>query len=73
MHVFLAWHTRTDSDSEDSKLLGVYSSDVAAHAAIDRLRDKPGFRNYLNGFDVSTCEVDHDAWTEGFGFDDPAA
>jgi len=44
MRVFLAWHTRVESDSEDSKLLGVYSSEAAAHAAIGRPRDKPGFR-----------------------------
>jgi len=73
MRVFLAWHTRSDPVADDSKLLGVYSSEGAAYAAIDRVRDKPGFRNYPDGFEVSECEVDRDNWTEGFGFDDPAA
>lgn len=73
MRVFLAWHTRVDPESEDSKLLGVYSSEAAAHAAIGRLRDKPGFRSYPDGFEVSEYELDRDTWTEGFGFDEPAA
>ena len=72
MSVFLAWHTRVDADSEDSKLLGVYSSEAAAQAAINRLRYKPGFRNYPDGFEVSEHELDRDGWTEGFGFSEPA-
>jgi hypothetical protein len=71
MRVFLAWHTRVDSESEDSKLLGVYSSEEAARAAVARLRDKPGFRSYPDGFEVSEYEVDRDTWTEGFGFNEP--
>jgi homoserine kinase type II len=70
MRVFLAWHTTVDPDSEDSKLLGIYSSDNAAQAAIDRVRGKPGFRRYPDGFEISEYEVDGDSWTEGFGFED---
>ena len=73
MRVFLAWHTRVDGGSEDSKLLGVYSTQERADAALVSLRGKPGFRRYPLGFEVVAYEVDHDEWTEGFGFDDPAA
>lgn len=73
MRVFLAWHTSVDSEREDSKLLGVYSSEAKAQTAIDPVRDKPGFRSYPDGFEVSESEVDADSWTEGFGFDDPVA
>ena len=73
MLVYLAWHTRVDSASEDSKLLGVYSSEAAAHAAINRVRAKSGFVDYPNGFEVSEYQVDRDSWVDGFGFDEPAA
>ena len=65
MRAYLAWHTRVDSDSEDCKLLGVYSSAAAARAAVDRLRDKPGFRGYPDGFEVAEYELDRDTWTDG--------
>jgi hypothetical protein len=56
-------------DTENVKLIGVYSSEAAARAAIDRVRTQPGFRDYPNGFSIDDYEVDGDNWTEGFGID----
>jgi hypothetical protein len=39
-----------------------------AVAAITRLRVQPGFRDYPDGFEIVVHELDHDEWTEGFGF-----
>ena len=61
---FVLLHER--SDTEHVKLIGVYSSEAAAKAAIQRLRLKPGFSDYPEGFTIDAYEFDKDHWTEGF-------
>jgi hypothetical protein len=66
-HAHLLWHVREDdTHKEDAKLIGAYSSAAAATAAIARLKDQPGFVDYVAGFEVSVYEIDKDHWTEGF-------
>jgi hypothetical protein len=48
------------------KLIGVYSSYQNAVDARERVRDKPGFRDYPNGFCIDRYQVDKDWWPEGF-------
>jgi len=68
--VYLLWHTRKDDEyGDDAKLVGVYSSDESATAAIERKKGFPGFRDHPAGFEISRYEVDRDAWSEGFGID----
>jgi hypothetical protein len=63
----ILWHVRADDTyKEDAKLIGAYSSADAAAAAIARVEDQPGFRDYVAGFEVSAYEIDKDHWTEGF-------
>lgn len=76
--VFVVQHRHTlPGGIEDWKMIGVYRTQVAAHAAIDRLAVLPGFANHPNiidphaaddedGFDVSERLLDSDSWTEGF-------
>ena len=65
--VHLLWHVRSDHEhSDDSKLVGVYSSETTAKAAVKRVEDKPGFVDHPNGFQVVGYEVDNDSWSEGF-------
>jgi hypothetical protein len=76
--VFIVQHLHLDpSNSENIKLIGVYRSLEAAHAAIDRLSIQPGFCNYprllnplidqdISGFYVDEYQLDQDQWTEGF-------
>lgn len=65
--VHLLWHVRKDDEyKEDAKLIGAYSSNGAAAAAIERLKDMPGFVDYPQGFEVSRYELDKDHWEEGF-------
>ena len=65
--VHLLWFVREREKREDTELLiGVYETEADAKAAIDRLRDKPGFVNFPQGFQVHSRELGHDSWTEGF-------
>jgi hypothetical protein len=58
-------------DPEDpavgQKRVGVYSTERKAEEAIERLRPKPGFRDWPGGFRVLCSVVDRiAAWEEGF-------
>lgn len=68
--VFLVQHVHVisdgDDEEEDVKLIGVYSTEAQAHAAIGRLSTRAGFRDHLAGFEVSELTLDKDHWTEGF-------
>jgi hypothetical protein len=65
--VYLLWFVQERAEGEDVELLiGVYDTEVAAAAAIDRLRNKPGFVDFPAGFQVHSREVGQDSWTEGF-------
>jgi hypothetical protein len=66
-HVYLLWHVHTVADSEDDeKLIGVYATEPDAMAAIERLRDKLGFRDFPEGFRIVEYTVNQDQWQEGF-------
>lgn len=64
--VWLLWHTHVLEGEEDSKLLGVYSTQTKALAAQDRISNQPGFREHPEGFELVEYELDRDHWTEGF-------
>jgi hypothetical protein len=66
--VYVLWHVYelNPLDDEESKLIGVYSSEEEASEAIARLRKQPGFRDYPNGFEIHQRTLDADSWTEGF-------
>jgi homoserine kinase type II len=65
-HVYLLQHVRSD-DEDSCKTIGIYSSDEEARAAIVRLRDKPGFRDYPEGFSIGPYPLNKDHWVDGFG------
>jgi hypothetical protein len=65
--VFLLWFVREEDEGDDDGLLiGVYRSELGANSAIERLRSKPGFINYPEGFQIHSRELDKDSWCEGF-------
>ncbi len=67
MDVFLVHHVHEiDEDSEDVKLIGVYSTEDGAQAAIARLSMQPGFRETSSGFQIDRYTIDRDQWSEGF-------
>jgi homoserine kinase type II len=51
---------------DDEKLIGVYESQDAAQAAVERLRVQPGFRDTPEGFQIHRYEINRDHWTEGY-------
>ncbi len=65
--VHILWHVRKDDEyGDDAKLIGVYGTHADAEAAIERLADKPGFKDYREGFQVLEYQLNKDHWTEGF-------
>lgn len=49
------------------KTIGIYSTEERAQQAIDRLRDKPGFRDRPDRWDIEPVILDRDdAWFTGF-------
>jgi hypothetical protein len=65
--VVLLWHIHEMPEGQDDeKLIGVYRTAEDARAAIERLRDKPGFKERPEGFKYYTCVLNGDGWTEGY-------
>jgi hypothetical protein len=70
--VFLVHHVHELGDGrEDVKLIGVFSTEERALAALERLKLQPGFRESVPGFHVERWTVDQVTWTEGFVTIDP--
>ena len=64
--VWLLWFEQHREVGEDTELLiGVYRTEESAKAAIERVKDQPGFRDYPQGF-AAYERFDKDSWTEGF-------
>jgi hypothetical protein len=65
--MFVLHHAYEDAAGcEEVKLIGVYSSEAAAKAAIERLRKQPGFSDRAGDFHVDPYGVDQDHWPEGY-------
>ena len=59
-----------EEDGEADLIVGIYSSEVKAKQAIDRLAGKPGFDNPRGSFSPGPYVLDQTHWATGFGFDD---
>jgi hypothetical protein len=65
--VFLLWYIRVaDTKDEAEILIGAYTSQQEASAAIERLKDKPRFAEAVSGFHIHRYELNKDQWAEGF-------
>ena len=65
--VYLLWFiAKEDVENDDGLLIGVYQTESSARTTIERLRIKPGFADYPEGFQIHPRELDRDSWTEGF-------
>jgi hypothetical protein len=64
-----------NSDSDEIKNLGIYSTEQQAEEAIERYFLLPGFNKYPRScFIIGECELDKDkAWTDGFTSSDEIA
>ncbi len=66
MTAYVLLHSYELDECDETKLIGVYSSREAAEAAIERLRQQPGFRERPDDFHIGGYEIDRDHWVEGF-------
>ena len=74
MILFELTHARADDEHRDhEKRVGIYSTRENAEAAREGVSGKPGFRDWLKGFEIFEVEVDRDGWEEGFISWDEAA
>jgi homoserine kinase type II len=66
--LFLVIHERSGSteSSEDLKIIGVFSSRGMAEKAVKELTDKPGFKDYPDGFTIDAYKADAVFWGDGF-------
>jgi hypothetical protein len=67
--VYLVQHSYEvgeNGEFNEVKLIGVYSTQEKAEEAVDRYKEIPGFKNYLNGFHIGKHEINKDNWNEGF-------
>ena len=54
-----------DEYAGDGKLIGVYRTQKDCEAAIKRLKGYPGFRDFVEGFQVHERELNKVSWEEG--------
>ena len=68
--VFLLHHVITRSEDDiNHKIIGVYDSEEQAKAAIERLKNKPGFRDPRGEFIYGQYTINQDHFGTGFGLD----
>jgi hypothetical protein len=68
--VHLLWYVRRQEGRDDTELLiGVYDSEAAATEAIGRLKSRPGFIEFPEGFKIYPRTIGQDSWTDGFILD----
>ena len=65
--IYMLYYIRSkNTDNEDIKLIGVYSTESKAQETIERLHEKPGFRDWPQGFEIAGTVLDRDGWIDGF-------
>ena len=66
--VHLLWFAKEMPEGEEDLelLIGVYSSEAEARAAIERVKNERGFAEFHQGFQISPYQLNRDHWTEGF-------
>lgn len=67
MDVYVLHHVHEFGDGEeDVKMIGVYSTQEQAEAAVGRMRLQPGFSDAPEGFSIDRYPLDQDNWAEGY-------
>ena len=65
--VYDLWFVREYEHREDTELhIGIYASEADALAVIETLKDKPGFRDYPEGFEINATKLGLTGWQDGF-------
>ncbi len=65
--VYVVDHTYVNEfGDEQSKLCGIYTNELEAKQAIDRLKMKDGFSQYPDCFNIYRYVINRDYWQDGF-------
>ena len=64
--VYTLQHSYERGECDETKFIGVYSSEQEAKDAIDRLKEQPGFCDMPDDFHIDRYEINKDHWAEGF-------
>jgi hypothetical protein len=72
--IYSLWHFQIGADEQEEyddpaqrpQEIGLFSSDDRARDAIARLKERPDFRDFPNGFRIDSAPPDIDHWEGGF-------
>ena len=65
--VFIVHHVIELEDYEDEVIfIGVFTTIEKAQAAIDKIQNEPGFRDFKDGFSLEPHVLNRIGWLEGF-------
>lgn len=65
--VYNLWFEREYPDRDATELhIGIYETEADAKAAIELLRQKPGFREFPQGFTIYEAKLGMTGWQSGF-------
>ena len=64
--VFVLQHSYEKDGYDETKFIGVYSTNEQAEQAVKRLKERPGFRDRQTDFHIDKYELNQDHWTEGY-------
>jgi homoserine kinase type II len=66
-NVFMLWFVQEQEEAADIELLlGLYATEAEARAAIERRKNKPGFMDYPDGFQIHERTLGVEGWVDGF-------
>lgn len=65
-HAFEMKSSKDEELEERAKMIWVYTSQDEAAKAVERLKTKPGFCDYPDGFIIDPYELNEDCWQDGF-------
>ena len=57
-----------DDDIEESRIIGIYTSEKLAREVVERAKKLSGFNDFPEGFQVTKYILDLDQWAVGFKF-----
>lgn len=65
-YVYVLQHSHILKDCDETKFIGVFSSEKKAKKAIKKLKKKPGFKYYKKDFFIDKYPINKMYWKEGF-------
>ena len=64
--VFLLQHSYELDGIDETKIIGIYSSNKKAEDVIEQYKLLAGFNKHINSFHIDEYPVDSNHWSEGF-------